>query len=44
VRLAMNGFGRIGHSLLRAVLTSTLDLEVVAMNDLGAPEALEEFG
>ncbi len=40
VRLAINGFGRTGRSLLRAALTSSPDLEVVAINDLGAPEAL----
>ncbi|HXQ18992.1 MAG TPA: type I glyceraldehyde-3-phosphate dehydrogenase [Acidimicrobiales bacterium] len=40
VRLAINGFGRTGRALLRAVLTSTHDLEVVAINDLGAPAAL----
>ena len=40
VRLAINGFGRTGRSLLRAVLTRHPELEVVAINDLGAPEAL----
>jgi glyceraldehyde 3-phosphate dehydrogenase len=40
VRLAINGFGRTGRALLRAVLTSAHDLEVVAINDLGAPAAL----
>jgi glyceraldehyde 3-phosphate dehydrogenase len=40
VRLAINGFGRTGRSLLRAVLTHHPELEVVAINDLGAPSAL----
>jgi glyceraldehyde 3-phosphate dehydrogenase len=40
VRLAINGFGRTGRSLLRAALEPSRDLEVVAINDLGAPEAL----
>jgi glyceraldehyde 3-phosphate dehydrogenase len=40
IRLAINGFGRTGRSLLRAVLTSHPELEIVAINDLGAPEAL----
>ncbi len=40
VRLAINGFGRTGRSFLRAALASTHPLEVVAINDLGAPEAL----
>ena len=40
VRLAINGFGRTGRSLLRAVLIHHPELEVVAINDLGAPSAL----
>jgi glyceraldehyde-3-phosphate dehydrogenase/erythrose-4-phosphate dehydrogenase len=40
VRLAINGFGRTGRSLLRAALDLHPELEVVAINDLGAPEAL----
>jgi len=40
VRIAINGFGRTGRSFLRAALTSHPELEIVAINDLGAPEAL----
>ncbi len=40
VRVAINGFGRTGRSFLRAALVRHPDLEVVAINDLGAPEAL----
>jgi len=40
VRVAVNGFGRTGRSFLRAALASSRDLEIVAVNDLGAPEAL----
>jgi glyceraldehyde 3-phosphate dehydrogenase len=40
VRIAINGFGRTGRSLLRSALAYHSDLEVVAINDLGAPEAL----
>lgn len=40
VRLAVNGFGRTGRSFLRAALASPRDLEIVAVNDLGPPEAL----
>ncbi len=40
IRLAINGFGRTGRSMLRAALTSHPELEIVAINDLGAPEAL----
>ena len=40
IRLAINGFGRTGRSLLRAALTTHPEIDVVAINDLGAPEAL----
>lgn len=40
VRVAINGFGRTGRSFLRAALASTLGLDIVAINDLGAPDAL----
>ncbi len=33
-RIAINGFGRIGRGVLRAILDQQLDLEVVAINDL----------
>ena len=39
-RIAINGFGRIGRSALRALLERDSDLEVVAINDLTAPETL----
>jgi glyceraldehyde 3-phosphate dehydrogenase len=39
-RIAVNGFGRIGRNTLRALLTRDTDLEVVAVNDLTAPETL----
>ena len=39
VRVAINGFGRIGRLVLRAILESRRnDLEVVGINDLGSPE------
>ena len=39
VRLAINGFGRIGRLVLRAILESRRnDVEVVGINDLGSPE------
>lgn len=40
IRVGINGFGRIGRSFLRAVLESPGDLEVVAINDVAAPETL----
>jgi glyceraldehyde 3-phosphate dehydrogenase len=40
VRVAINGFGRTGRALLRAAARPELDLEIVAINDLAAPEAL----
>jgi glyceraldehyde 3-phosphate dehydrogenase len=39
-RIAVNGFGRIGRSFLRALLERDSTLEVVAINDLSAPAAL----
>ncbi|WP_332065768.1 type I glyceraldehyde-3-phosphate dehydrogenase [Bartonella sp. CB189] len=39
VRVAINGFGRIGRNILRAVVESgRKDIEIVAINDLGAVE------
>ncbi|HYC34836.1 MAG TPA: type I glyceraldehyde-3-phosphate dehydrogenase [Usitatibacter sp.] len=40
VRVAINGYGRIGRNILRAHYESNKshDLEVVAINDLGPPE------
>jgi glyceraldehyde 3-phosphate dehydrogenase len=40
VRVAINGFGRIGRNILRALYESsrTGELQVVAVNDLGSPE------
>lgn len=40
VRIGINGFGRTGRALLRAARRGDLDLEVVAINDLAAPQAL----
>ncbi|RIJ76925.1 type I glyceraldehyde-3-phosphate dehydrogenase [Nakamurella silvestris] len=39
-RIAVNGFGRIGRNTLRALLERNSELEVVAVNDLTAPESL----
>ncbi|MEV7022679.1 type I glyceraldehyde-3-phosphate dehydrogenase [Kitasatospora sp. NPDC093558] len=39
-RIAINGFGRIGRNVLRAVLERDSALEVVAVNDLTEPAAL----
>jgi glyceraldehyde 3-phosphate dehydrogenase len=33
-RIAINGFGRIGRNLVRAILAQGIDLELVAVNDL----------
>ena len=39
VRVAINGFGRIGRNVLRAILESgRKDIEVVGINDLGPVE------
>ena len=40
VRVAINGFGRIGRNVLRAIMESgRKDIEVVAINDLGPVES-----
>ena len=39
IRVAINGFGRIGRNILRAIVESgRKDIEVVAINDLGPVE------
>ncbi len=39
VKVAINGFGRIGRNILRAMVENRRDdLELVAINDLGSPE------
>ena len=40
IRVAINGFGRIGRLTLRAALNQSLPFEVVAINDLGKPGLL----
>ncbi|MSO93231.1 MAG: type I glyceraldehyde-3-phosphate dehydrogenase [Rhodospirillales bacterium] len=40
LRVGINGFGRIGRLVLRAIIESKRnDIEVVGVNDLGSPEA-----
>jgi glyceraldehyde 3-phosphate dehydrogenase len=39
-RIAINGFGRIGRTTLRALVTRGSALELVAVNDLGTPATL----
>ncbi len=39
-RIAINGFGRIGRNLLRAVKKYDLPVEIVAVNDLTDPKSL----
>ncbi|MBT6266078.1 MAG: aldehyde dehydrogenase, partial [Tateyamaria sp.] len=39
IKVAINGFGRIGRNVLRAIIESErIDIEVVAINDLGSVE------
>ena len=41
VKIAINGFGRIGRGVLRALIEGQVnDVEVVAINDLAAPETV----
>lgn len=39
IRVAINGFGRIGRLAFRQIVTGT-DFDIVAINDLGTPEEL----
>lgn len=40
IKVAINGFGRIGRLVLRSIIeTGRTDAEVVLINDLGSPEA-----
>lgn len=40
LRVALNGFGRIGRMVFRALIESKrTDIDIVAINDLGAPDA-----
>lgn len=41
-RIAINGYGRVGRCILRALYEyqRTEELEIVAINDLGAPDAM----
>ena len=44
VKVAINGFGRIGRNVLRAIVESgRTDIEVVAINDLGPEETAIDF-
>ena len=39
-KIAINGFGRIGRSILRIIIEQDIDINVVAINDLGDYENL----
>jgi glyceraldehyde 3-phosphate dehydrogenase len=39
-RIALNGFGRIGRTILKVIKDRNLPLEIVAINDLAAPSEL----
>ena len=40
VRVAINGFGRIGRNYFRAAKATGADIEFVAINDLGSIDAM----
>jgi glyceraldehyde 3-phosphate dehydrogenase len=40
IKVAINGFGRIGRAFVRAVYEQKAEIDIVAINDLGAPENL----
>jgi glyceraldehyde 3-phosphate dehydrogenase len=39
-RIGINGFGRMGRAALRIVHDRRLDLDIVAVNELGAPDTM----
>ncbi len=43
IRIAINGFGRIGRGVLRAMVERRSDLELVAVNDLTEDHALAQL-
>jgi glyceraldehyde 3-phosphate dehydrogenase len=43
VRVAINGFGRVGRSFVRAAHEQNADIELVAINDLVDPPALAQL-
>ena len=43
VRVGINGFGRIGRNVLRAIQESGADVEVVGINDLAPNDVLAHF-
>ena len=43
VRVGINGFGRIGRSVFRAIQASGADVEVVGVNDLAPNDVLAHF-
>jgi len=40
IKIAINGFGRIGRSVFRRIVENHPDLEIVAINDLADPKTL----
>ena len=40
IRVAINGFGRIGRNFLRASLERSPGFEIVAVNDIGDPKTM----
>src|SRR3546814_7800097 len=40
IKIAINGFGRIGRNTLRNILSRNLDFEIVAINDLADSKTL----
>lgn len=45
VKIAIDGFGRIGRGVLRALIEgNSRDIEVVAINDLAPVQTIEDVG
>ena len=43
IRVAINGFGRIGRSVVRAAKKMNADINFVAINDLVEPDSLQLY-
>jgi len=43
IKIAINGFGRIGRSVFRKIISEHKELKIVAINDLGDPQTLSHL-
>ena len=43
IRVGINGFGRIGRNFFRAAKERGVDIDIVAVNDLGSLETMRVY-